>query len=87
MGQLSKLSNDLAQEFLGRGYTWTIDGVSRVPSSEDIEKLLDRAAADMYDEPDGATMLMTTGRLVIKKDAGHIDVYLMIGEYDGNKDS
>lgn len=77
-----ELARDLYYLFREKDYKWKIDGELRTPYMSEIMQLLDKAVDSLYDEPDGATLLMTTGRLIIKKDAGHIDVYLLIGEYD-----
>ena len=80
----NKLTADLAMQFIDLGYTWKIDGKSVIPSEEDIAKVLDKCVAELYaeDMEDGATLILTTDHLVIKRDAGHIDVYLRMGEYD-----
>jgi hypothetical protein len=76
------LSIAISTHFKVYGYEWKIGDERRCPEPEEVKILLDKAAESLYAEPDGATLLMTTGRLVIKKEAGHIDVYAYLGEYN-----
>lgn len=80
-----QLAIELESLFRDKGYEWKIGQELILPDASDIARVLDKAAETLYAEPDGATLLMTTGRLVIKKDAGHIDVYVLMGEWNGNE--
>lgn len=72
------LADEIYLHFVKHGFTWKIGGEDVPPSLEDIEAFLDKCREVMYDEEDGA--MLTTGRLVIHKNDGHLDAYVLIGD-------
>lgn len=68
----------LEQEFKERVYQWKIGDTYLQPTAVDIEQVVDKAIADLYDEPDGS--IVETGRLCVQKNGTHYDIYLHIGE-------
>lgn len=62
------------------GQTWKVDGQPHQPTEDDVLKVLDAAAAKLYDEPVGSR-LETGGMLIEKMPQGHA-VYVYCGEYD-----
>lgn len=75
---MMKVEEELESLFLVKGYHWNIGGNLIIPNAEDIRVTIDRAKEELYDEPDGTQLQV--GRLIIKKQDGHYDVYVMIGE-------
>jgi len=59
------------------GYVWKIDGRYKVPSEADIADALDRLKKELEPEPHLSENVM--GRLLVKKDGVHYDVYVHVG--------
>lgn len=76
---MSKLSDQIEMLFKARGYKWRIGGELRFPTAEDIEKVL-RTAKASIDMDGGTEVQLEIGRLIVRKDAGHYDVYVYFGE-------
>jgi hypothetical protein len=75
---MMKVEEELESLFLVKGYHWNIGGNLIIPNADDIRMLIDKAKAELSDEPDNTQLQV--GRLIIKKQNGHYDVYVMIGE-------
>lgn len=73
-----RIEDEIESLFLVKDYRWKIDGALRYPNSDEIRQTIDRAKSDLYDEAEGTQL--EVGRLIIKKRAGHFDVFVMIGE-------
>jgi hypothetical protein len=56
------------------------DGTMFTPTTGDFAGALDKVKSVLYGEEDGTQMEF--GRLIVKKDEGHIDVYCRIGEIE-----
>lgn len=69
---------NLVDEFVERGYTWSIGGINRPPSYDDMRRALDQADTMLQS---GECMEM--GRLWISKINDHLDVYMLMGDYNG----
>lgn len=81
---MSKLGRDLNEFFLDQGFKWNRDDKTKfVPTVEDFDQALDKVTEALYAEPDGTQMEF--GRLIVKKDAGNIDVYVNIGTLGDNR--
>lgn len=78
---MSKLSDQIEMLFKARGYKWRIGGEQRFPTSEDIEKVL-RTAKASIDMDGGTEVQLEIGRLIVRKEAGHYDVYVYFGELE-----
>ncbi len=68
----------IARLFKKFDYQWKFTDGPRVPTKNDIAKTLDKLKTDLYDEPDEAQWEL--GHLIVKKRAGHYDVFLRMGE-------
>ena len=62
------------------GHTWKTDQGDIVPSEQDVEQFLDRAAAALYDYSDGDRF--ESGGLIIDKTRHGHDVYVYVGNYE-----
>jgi len=74
------LEEKLAELFLDNAFTWTLtNGSIIIPDADDIERVLDEAARQLYNEETGTRL--DVGRLIIeKRDTDH-DVYVYVGSY------
>lgn len=61
-----------------KGYTWNFSTGAKTPTTDDIEKTLGKIVEALETEPDQAQVQI--GRMIVKKDNGHLDVYVHIGE-------
>lgn len=83
---MKQLAEELASHFLIKDYKWKFDYGYANPDASDIEKALNKAA-EMLAEHDDDTQL-EVGRLVFKKRAGVIDVFVHAGTIgEDNEDS
>jgi len=70
----------ISSYFEEAGYVWKLkDGKEIFPSSNDIEKVLDKAASVLYDEEVGSNVRV--GSLLIEKTETGFDVYILAGSY------
>lgn len=67
------IAKELSQLFRLKGYKWRFDGTLKTPSVADILEVLQEVAKRLEDEPDGTWI--ETGRLIMIKQAGFLDVY------------
>lgn len=73
--------NTLVTEAFARiGHTWKIGGKDVAPDETDVEQVLDKAAAALYDSPVGTQF--ETGGLVIQKATSGFDVFVYVGNYN-----
>lgn len=71
--------DDLATEFMLRGYLWKINGQPKAPDREDVKETLDKMREKLYHEP--VPSQMTVGRLLmLKLGDDNYEVYLQIGK-------
>ena len=74
--------DEIADFLLDHGVAWTKQGedgrVPFSPDADDVERVLDKAVGMLYAEPDGSEL--EVGGLIIRKNAGHTDVFVHIGE-------
>ena len=80
---VSELSDELARVFEARELMWKIGGVRKVPTSEDIQAVLDRGLTeashqDSGEENEAVNIVMT--HLIFRREAGVTKVYLDMGE-------
>lgn len=75
---MSSLADQLALLFEARGYTWKIGGESTVPSSDDIQKVIEKAV-ETLDKTGSDDIELETGRLIFRRYAGHTDLYVYFG--------
>jgi len=73
-----KIEEELESLFLVKGYQWKIDGSKRFPTADEIRQAIEEAKLQLVDEEDYTQL--EVGRLIIKKQQGNFDVYVMIGE-------
>lgn len=71
-----RLARELTEEFVERGYKWSIDGVLRPPTLQTMKDLLEKADKEMQDES-----LLEVGRLILVKRHGHLDIFIYRGDY------
>ena len=83
MTQLSflNLPEQLSLLYAARGYTWKLDGKEQIPTAEDIQLVLETAKETLDKEP-GSMVQLEVGRLVLRREAGHYDVYVYFGELE-----
>ena len=65
-------------EFYTQNTRWKVDGKFVEPTEDDIGKVLDRLAEAVYDGEENTQA--QTGGILVKKQDGHVDVYLHLGE-------
>lgn len=79
-----ELAETLADEFLAKGYEWSLNDKTKfVPEADHIEKMLDRIQHRLYTENPDDAGAVEIGRLYVKKSADEpakADVYLWMGE-------
>lgn len=79
-----ELAESLADEFLAKGYEWSLNDHSKmIPSAEHIEKMLDRIQHRLYTENPDDAGAVEIGRLYVKRSSDYpnkADVYLWMGE-------
>jgi hypothetical protein len=61
-------------------WTWKIGALNLIPDEDDIQRALDEAARQLYNEEVG-TRLEVGGLIIEKRPRGH-DVYVMVGSYE-----
>lgn len=74
---MSDLSEELAKHFLAHDYKWKFDYGLANPDADDIDKALTKAT--MILEPEEDNTQLEIGRLLLKKRAGVIDVFVLAG--------
>lgn len=78
---MTTLAEKISLLFEVRNYKWRIGGELRHPTANDIEKVLREAKAAL-DNESGTEVSLEIGRLIVRKEAGHYDVYVHFGELD-----
>lgn len=74
------LESKIADWFAENGWTWNLKGGRTVvPTDSDVERALDEAVKQLYNEPVGTQLQV--GRLIIEKKNQGYDVYMYVGEY------
>jgi hypothetical protein len=76
---MTSLSNQLELVFKARGYKWQVSGELISPTVEDIDRVLDHIKETLV-EQEGKDVQLETGRLLVKKNDGHLDLYVYWGE-------
>lgn len=76
------IENEIVKFMREHGYKWKINDQLVIPSVTDVKMLLDRFRSALFaeDSTDDATIIMTTGRLIVKRDGNHMDVYIYLGD-------
>lgn len=72
------LAEDLAHHFLLKDYKWKFDYGLATPNEDDIRRTLDKAA-DILENEEVENAQLEIGRLILKKRAGVIDVFVLAG--------
>ncbi len=72
------LNEDLATYFLLMGYEWKIGEEMAIPNEDDIQKVIDHATGVLLNDKSDNVQL-EVGRLVFKKRAGLVDVFVLAG--------
>lgn len=62
------------------GHTWKSGNKFFIPTEDDVEGVLDQAAATMYDSEPGDRLEI--GGLIVEKRAKGFDVYVYVGPYN-----
>lgn len=76
---MRELSKQLALLYKARNYEWSVSGEKHVPTDEDMDKMLDHIKARLDEQPGDAVQL-EVGRLIVRREDGHLDVYVHFGE-------
>lgn len=76
---MDKIISTIRSAFMANRWTWTIDGEPKEPTRDDIKDLLEQALSAL-EGTDSPAASIEIGRLIVKKDADHRDVYLWIGD-------
>lgn len=72
--------NTIIADVLNRiGHTWKLDSGFIEPDENDVEQMLDAAAATLYDGVEGDRF--EAGGLIIEKRPNGHDVYVYVGNY------
>lgn len=72
--------NDIIADLFEKiGHTWRIGGKFIQPNTDHVEKVLDNAAAAMYDSNIGDRF--ESGGLIVEKTATGYTVYALVGHY------
>lgn len=72
---------DLYEYFLLRNYQWKFDNGKRIPSPEDIEKLLANCKQAIVEKSKpGEALSISTGRLEVKNRDGRFEVWVWAGD-------
>ena len=69
---------DIYWIFKSRDYRWNFSDGSRVPSLEELTDAVDRLKTALLESEDKTQV--ASGRLIVKKDEGHYDIYVHMGE-------
>lgn len=70
----------ISQLFKQLGHTWTLtNGNVVTPTDNDVERVLDEAARQLYNEEVGSRL--NVGGLIIEKRENDHDVYIYVGSY------
>lgn len=77
------LAKEVKTIFDDKGYTWTVDGLSTVPTERDILETMEQMAKRLSEEPDGSWLEL--GRLIFIKTGSLIDVYVLHGTVRNNE--
>ena len=67
-----------------RGIHWKIDGELKTPSEDDVARVLDKMRETLYASDDNDQIEI--GHLIGIKTEHGLDIYLHIGEYNGNEE-
>lgn len=78
------LSTKLAEEFQKNDYKWAFSTGLKIPTAEDIDKTLDVMREHLLESEEDTQIEL--GRLIMRKREGHYDVFMYMGETDGNND-
>jgi hypothetical protein len=76
---MRNIAKQLALLFAARGYTWKFDEAHKVPTEEDMDQMLAHIK-DTLDKNPGDGVQLEIGRLIVRRDEGHLDVYVYFGE-------
>ncbi len=81
-----KIAEDLAMYFLVHDYKWKLDIGLVNPDEDDIRKTIEKATQMLEDKEDHSQL--EVGRLIFKKNAGVIDIFVYAGTIgEENEDS
>ena len=71
---------ELVAEILERiGHSWKTDNGYIAPDYEDVRRVLDKAAAALYNE--GVGTRFETGGIIVEKTNSGFDVFVYVGPY------
>lgn len=73
-----RISEELETLFMVKDYQWKIDGALRFPNADEIRQTIEKAMAELSDEPNGTQI--EVGRLIIKKHSEGYAIYTLVGE-------
>ncbi len=82
MNKNQTLIDELATYFLVHGYEWKFDYGMAVPNEDDLTKAIEHAKKVLDSEVTENAQL-EVGRMVFKKRAGVIDVFVLAGTLEG----
>lgn len=74
------LLEDLEEQFKVRDFKYRVNGELITPNKDDLSKILAELRRLLENEPDGTQVSL--GRLIMKKQSDHNDVFLFLGEYN-----
>jgi hypothetical protein len=75
---LQELVDELATYFLVHGFEWKFDYGMAVPNEDDLTRAIEHAKK-VLDSEEAENAQLELGRLVFKKRAGVIDVFVLAG--------
>lgn len=81
---MKSLVDDLYKYFTEHYYEWKIDSVYRTPTKDELARLLTAMYTDVRDSV--GSISVESGRLLVKRTDGHVDVYVHVGEIKENND-
>lgn len=83
--EFKELAKEVKAVFDEKGYTWTVDGFSTVPTEGDILDTMEKMAKRLNEEPDGSWIEL--GRLIFVRTGSLIDVFVLHGTVRNNEQS
>lgn len=81
--EFERLAKEIKTVFDEKKYTWTVDGLSTVPTERDILETMEKMAQRLMQEPDGSWLEL--GRLIFIRTGSLIDVYVLHGTVRNNE--
>lgn len=81
---MEELTEELATYFLVKDYKWKFDYGHANPDANDMEKVFEKVQVILSPEPESTQL--EVGRLIFKKRAGLIDVFVHAGTIGENSE-